>query len=371
MEKYTVLNGIKAKYIHILWRSYIIFSPRLINSINNNPDCFSKEEHLLVTNMPELCDMFPDEKLVYIHTSKRQPASLINYCAEHCDYVFVHCMCSPLEVMKIRKKNLGKIIWRTWGGDTSYLYRDGQVIKNFVKRILNFCVRNHYRSVRAICVANVVDEINIKRLYGIDKIYYWGYGNSDIREKLDSIKAMNRTHTGYNICVGHSGYLNDNHINIFNRLMKYTGDSGNNIQIYVPIVYGDTEYMKRIREHGVKCFGSNIHFITKMMPYEEYAQLLYDMDLVILDGEESYALGNIAILIYFQKNIALNKKGIIREGFDKERLPYLTTEKLGEVSFEDISKPFDYSAMSPNCSLLPSSPELRKPKWKEILSDLS
>lgn len=367
--KYSELSGMHYRYIHILWRSPKIFAPRIINLIKNNPDVFNVHEHLFVTNLKEIAEYAKttNTNVVYIQTSKQQPASLINYVADYCDRIFVHCMCKPNEFVRIKRKNLKKIVWRTWGGDTSFHYIEGNYIKNLVKRVLNRLCKHRYRQIGAVAISNVVDRINIQELYGINDVFVMNYDEKDVRSILDDVVSRVNPHEGVNICIGHSGYKDDDHFAILNKLKAYSKE---NMKIYIPVIYGDESYINDLKRYAYSILPNKIIFVEKRMPYDEYAEFLCNMDVCIINGTISYALGNIAINVYFKKTIVLNRQGIIKKGFEAEKIPFILSDVIGTIPFSSFTRKLDYTSMKNDATLLPNDCVNRKARWKELMNYL-
>ncbi len=367
--KYSELSGMYYRYIHILWRSPKIFAPRIINLIKNNPDVFNVHEHLFVTNLKEIAEYAKtsNTNIVYIQTSKPQPASLINYVADYCDRIFVHCMCMPNEFIRIKRKNLKKIVWRTWGGDTSYLYSEGHYIKNSVKRVLNKLYKHRYRQVGTVAISNVVDRINIQELYGINDIFVMNYDEKDVRNTLDDVVSRIHPHEGVNICIGHSGYKDDDHFAILDKLRTYSDED---IKIYIPVIYGDESYINDLKRYAYSILPNKIIFVEKRMPYNEYTEFLCNMDVCIFNGTGSYALGNIAIHAYFKNTIVLNRLGIIKKGFEAEQIPFIPSDQIGVISIDELSRKLDYSKVKNDATLIPNDYKTVKEKWKELMNYL-
>ena len=135
------------------------------------------------------------------------------------------------------------------------------------------------------------------------------------------------------------------------------------------VSYGYPEYIKEIKSYGKMLYGEKITFLDEMLPYNQYVELMNDMDVAFFDAKISYALGNISILTKLKKKIFLNKDGVIRRAFDLDGLPYMCTSDLKNISFEEFAKPMVYSD-DLNEKLLPVSYEKNIQTWHEILNIL-
>ncbi|MPM73824.1 TDP-N-acetylfucosamine:lipid II N-acetylfucosaminyltransferase [bioreactor metagenome] len=358
----------KYKYIHLVWHNELKFSCRLIELINDPDNGLMPSEHLFITPHKEVFEAFNAYDNVRLVAAKGKAASTINEYAPLCDWMFIHSMCSPLEGLKIKNSYLPKIIWRTWGSDLIYLYNPHHPIKNSIKYIINLLWKKKIHSCRAIGIANTVDIININEKFGNIRTFYIPYVGKNDFINLRTIREtpINTNDNCLKIMVGHSGYSNDNHFEMINLLSKYKDEK---IKVCFILSYGNNEYITNIKKYALQMLGSKALFIEKFMPFDEYATFVNQIDIALLDGKESYALGNIAMLLFFRKKVFLNEKGIIKKAFDYEKLPYKCTKEILNMNFSDFSHAEIYDEnISDN--IMPHSYEYDLCEWHKILDCL-
>ena len=140
-KKEEKLDNKHYKYTHIFGSGELKFSTNLVKLINDEANQFEKEENLFVTPFEKVYTQLKDiGNFKEVEATERLTAKLINYCASFSDWVFIHNICSPFELLKIKRKYRKKIIWRTWGSDSGYITTTGNVVKRTVKKVLNFCI---------------------------------------------------------------------------------------------------------------------------------------------------------------------------------------------------------------------------------------
>ncbi len=363
-------NFKKTKYIHLIWHNELKFSTRLVEMLNDSANGFNGGEHLFVTPHIEVYKALEGHENVVLDNTfgPKKSAAYINRYAPQCDWLFVHFMCSPFEFLKIRKPYLHKIVHRTWGGDLGYDLTSSRGVKKFIKFTINKLYALRMKHIRLIGIANSVDVLNVKEKIGDVETYAMPYavkgGDRTLLAAMSSPRKVNSDRV--NIMVGHSGLPYNNHKAILDALYRFYKEK---IHIYVILSYGYPEYIDEIRLHGKRLFGDKITFVDEMLPYNQYVDLMNDMDIAFFDAKISYALGNISILTSLKKKIFLNKDGVIRRAFDLDGIPYMCTSDLATLSFEEFSKLMDYSEEL-NIKLVPVSYEKRIETWHEILNML-
>ena len=215
-------------------------------------------------------------------------------------------------------------------------------------------------------ISNTVDRIDITKRYGNVKTRYVSYANKAACESRLKIKPyVKKDGEPLNILLGHSGFPNDNHISVLKKLKKYADQ---NICVHIVLSYGDAGYIEKVKQYAVETLGGKANIISERMPYDEYLEMLSKIDVAVLDGTKSYALGNLGALLFLEKKMVLNIKGVLKEAFDVDGIPYITTEDIGALSFEDFARPFVYEKA--NNGIKYKQYEHYVQNWKNLFDEL-
>ena len=335
----------KYKYIHILNTTITgwIFIQNLLEVLNSEKNGFEIDEQLFVTADVPLYQKMKEQGYsnVCLRTEKRKNSvNMINDFGDKCDWMFVHGMTSVIESIKIKPRYRAKIIWRTWGHETGYRYTDNW-LKNIPKYFLNMMYRHVVRSFYAVGAGNsTVDKIEIRKRFGDVKIIPISYSSPSRNNSLEKVLLEPETKEKcFNIMLGHSGHPQENHIQILKILERFINQD---IDIYIPLVYGDKEYIKSLIQYieDSPC-KEKITIIQKLVPFEEYARFIKKMDLAILDGLGSAALGNIDLLKRFRKKICVNRNGVVHQAMEEDGIPHILIDELKSISFQELSEPVE------------------------------
>ena len=323
----------KYKYIHIFNFSSIGFDDSVVKILNDKEGGFLPEEHLFISRSPEEYDVIKKYGNVVLDTEDVQ---LINKYADSTDWIIVHGIQGVSSLCKVKKRYLGKVVWRTWGSDAGYEMKDGEIIKNIIKKVLNLYYGRYVHKLAAVGVANVVDSINLSKMYGDVIMFTMPYCTNEY-EILEKIRRRGKASGSgnINIMVGHSGFQNDNHLEVIRSLKRFVDQ---NIKAYFILSYGDFEYIDKVKQYANKYMREKAVFVEKKMSYEQYADLVSSMDIAVLDGTGSYALGNLQMLLYFGIQLYVNGSGVIRQGLDAEGIPYRTTEEMRYIGYDELKQ---------------------------------
>ena len=113
----------------------------------------------------------------------------------------------------------------------------------------------------------------------------------------------------------------------------------------------------------------NLHLIKDFYKFEEYSKFLSTMDIAIFDGKESYALGNISLLLMFGKKIFISKDSLIAKAFDEKNVPYGKVETIEKLDFDSFLHQYLYNQSSIEPFIM-NSYEGAINGWKQLFIDL-
>ncbi len=342
------------KYIHLFWVNEKKFSFRIIDAINDFNNGFNSNEHAFIINNLELYEQTKTYDNVFLFEEGfGKSAKTVNYYGMFCDYLVLHSGLDFYQIFRIRSRIAKKVIWRTWGHDVWQVRFRKSISKYLLSYFVNSLNNRKVKKFICIGIANTVDVVSLQKSYhSLPPLKYFPYFIKGSEELFKTEFQVNiEPSVNCKVLLGHSGRANDNHIAILKNLEKYVDC---NMHIYIPLSYGNTEYINEVVEYiNTSPLKEKITVISEFMDYKDFLHFIHSIDIAILDGVKSYALGNISALLYFHKKIYLNIQGLIAQSFDVLNLPYEDTNLIGKASYEDFSKPF--GNYKNDCDLLPFS----------------
>ncbi len=360
------------KYIHIFWHDDLKFSTRIVQMINDQSNGFTVADHLFVTPYLRVYNALKDhENVVYYQTSDPRSADIVNKFAPYADWIFLNSLSDWLNTLRIKRKYQPRIIWRTWGHELRFADKEGALIGNAVKRVVRFLLRQEINRFYAVGISNVVDKLDIADRFGNVRTIRYPYPVHIANGISISELATERRDTSepYSVMVGHSGHPVDNHIEILKRLERYRDE---NIRIFLPFSYGNKEYMDDVRKYAAASWGDKAVIIDSFLEYPEYLRLCAEMDAVILDGIQSYALGNLIIFLSLRKKIYVNRNGLLHRALEAEHISHSCTDEIEDMAFSAfvLDPIYDEDALQ-KTSMKIRDYEEDIDQWKRILAELS
>ncbi len=355
---------VNVKYVHIIYRNEVKFSHSLVSFINEPSIGLSPEQHMFITPHKMVYEELKSYGNVVLDTSK---GCLINKYAPLCDWIICHSFYDFKDVFKIKHKYLKKILFRYWGGGFGFQYKKGQLLQNLVKIPANIILKKRFNTFAAIGIVKNVDKINLENKLKTERFYLMPYA----RLKADEIRTHAKNNPPEkdgitNVALYHRGTFEGNHIEILKKLERF----GNKIRIYVPLSYGDKDYIEKVKSYIRENSPENVIVVDEFMEYDAYVQFINRMDVGIFDCTTSTALGNIAVYLFLEKKILLNREGVIKKAFDEENIPHDFVDELETMSFEAFVKMPEYPD-GINYELMPMGRTRAIEAWKKVMKDFN
>lgn len=362
----------RCKYLHIVPKNGGgSFLTNLTCIFAKHPKECQIDKHIFITSDRGFYENHAVECKVYYFDMEE--VDMINRFSDNAEYVFIHGFyVSWRRILQIRAKHLSKIIWRTWGADmkTPDYYNVNAInrlyltlcYKLFVKRVRHF---------KLIGAANIVDEIKLKKMFGngleLRRIPYTDTEKSyTLYEKIADIP---KDHKEIRVMVGHSGYPDDHHIELLEKMKKFDDE---NIVYSLIMSYGNSEYIKKVKAYIEQRFGENspkVEWISEKMEFEKYLIYLKSNDVILFDMLNSAALGNLAPIVYFDKKIYLNRKGDIAAAFEAAGLKCGYCDEIEQQEFDDFSSPI-FNSSKNKSELFVFQKDYSRSQWKKLLDEL-
>lgn len=143
---------------------------------------------------------------------------------------------------------------------------------------------------------------NVCKLTRLKKqfFHFWYYPLEIITDTQKPIVFPKR-----NIIIGNSGFKSGNHLDVFDKIKVY---SLPDIEIVVPLNYGEAKYIQDILIEGKKVFNEAFQPLLDFMPLAAYNTILESVGVAILNNKRQQAVGNTIALLWFGAKVFLSHK---------------------------------------------------------------
>lgn len=329
------------KYVHLIWSEETKFAPRVVAMINDPEAGFYKAEHLFVTPYQSMYDFLSGYDNIVLDTSGD---NLFNKYGPHCSFIFSHGNGDLRTIFTAKRKYTKKTIWRNYGGNRTVMPYEGNAINRTKIWFFNFLTRIwfnlRFNRFAAIGIANFVDEVDIRKINKSIPLLPMNYSQFT-KEQMDESLRGNRERDGFvNILVGHRGTPGEQHRKILSLLKHF---SEHPLRAFLILSYGDKDYIERLKTDIQQVSNFEVVVIEDYMSLGEYYRFLSNMDLIMIDEMRSSALGCVLRSLRLRKKIFLNKRGVLKEAFDIDNLPYALIDDIPHMSFRELIEPPVYT----------------------------
>ena len=209
----------------------------------------------------------------------------------------------PLLALRLARYS-EKLLLVFWGGDL-YPYSDS-CIKAFRNRIKKIIVRYAVSKSAYVGVLTADDGKVLDNIFPCHGQCYevMVIGGDDDSDKISAIDCHSKRSGSVRILIGNSATETNQHIQILDQLAEYKNED---IELYLPLSYGDMEYREIVLSYGYKIFKNKFKPLVDFMDYNEYQTLLRTMNVGVFNHSRQQGLGNISMLLRFGAKVYLPK----------------------------------------------------------------
>lgn len=223
---------------------------------------------------------------------------------------------------------LKKCYWFIWGGD---LYTFQSEFKTLKWKFNEFIKSTVIKQIGNL-VTYVKGDIEIaKTVYSArGKHHECLMYTSNLYSEL---KILNNAENTIHIQVGNSADPSNNHLEVFEKLKPFANE---NIQVHVPLSYGNSKNAEKVIAEGTKLFGEKFNPMTELLPFDDYLLFLSKVDIAFFNHNRQQAMGNIITLLGLGKKVYMREDTSHWELFDSIGVDIFSVKKFGGLDKEQM-----------------------------------
>lgn len=338
------------------------FTEPYINFVNEK---FNKNEHLfLILGDKNIFNIKKQENIIFIKKNLKS-LKILNKYLYNSDKIILHGLFFKESVflLLLQPWLLKKSYWVIWGGDLYYyIFRN----KGFKSNIYEFMRRKVIKNIGNIIALVEGDYELAKKWYKTEAVYHEAfYYNPMFYKNIDETNNAKKRNKKI-IQIGNSADPRNNHIEILNKLLKF---KDKDIEIVVPLSYGDREWAKEVIKNGQMLYGDKFRSLDDFLPTQEYQKILNSVDVAIFNHDRQQALGNILTLLHLGKKIFIKNDITSWNFLKKKELAVYNTYDIDKLNFEEFIF-MDESTKEKNIEMIEKefSEEKCVKLWKNIFN---
>jgi dTDP-N-acetylfucosamine:lipid II N-acetylfucosaminyltransferase len=272
---------------------------------------------------------------------------------EKYETVFIHQF-YPLMYKWIAKHKFRNLQWIVWGTDLYNLpfidyqfygkatekYLKSSVFRSDLLYLLKFYLTNRYFKKSAYQKVNeVLTWMQSEYEFACTHLplkaghRFFFYENDVPYHKLPRNIKPSEPKGKLRLLLGNSGTPTNNHIDAIRVLaQKKELDA----DIFIPLSYGDQNYIKFLKKNIPEYSHGKIHFIEQYMKFSDYADMLGSMDALIMNNIRPQGYGNVFMMMYLGKPIFMNAENLSVPDLRTLGFKVHTIEDLGHSSVKPV-----------------------------------
>ncbi|GGW38947.1 TDP-N-acetylfucosamine:lipid II N-acetylfucosaminyltransferase [Arenibacter certesii] len=275
---------------------------------------FSNSEHLVHPKKTDKIEIYPNS------WRKLNLNSIFN----NCSLLVVHYL-SPIKwfIVKNKPKQLN-VVWMVWGKDAYDYFENYEQFEprtnSYIKtgwrsKLKNTVFYDFYHKFKyGVYTINKEKDVSLKINYLTTVLptefelikSEFNLNAHFIPFNYDSLNDLltdDKNHKlGDNILIGNSATPSNNHLDVFEKLENIEQ------KIIVPLNYGEEYYKRLIIQKGHEWFGSKFQPLTTFMPFEDYQEIVFSCNSMVMHHIRQQGLGNILLALYVGIRVFLNNK---------------------------------------------------------------
>lgn len=264
---------------------------------------------------------------------------------------------------------MSRVGWYIWGADL-YEVSDKLSFKVFypLRRFAQKKIRYVY---------GTKGDLNYFSKYNQQAIQQLLYFPTKMMADLDSLQTVDEAENieildkkvaekAFSIMIGNSGDSSNQH----QVALKYVAEKlGRDINVVLPMGYpaNNQHYIQKVEATARKYFPEEcIHILKENLQFDEYLQLLKQIDCAYFAFPRQQGIGTICLLIALNIPMILNKDNPFCDDLSEQQLPYLLEKELSKERLIEITE----QLLAMNKSTLAFFPQNYRKLWLEILSNI-
>lgn len=256
------------------------------------------------------------------------------------EMIILHSLSLPLELqtfLLIKPKLLKKVVWVSWGMDLYQWKKRGLNPVNIIKNHISYLIRVKVKRFVGIFPPDIDSfrtqfNTEAKTFYAsyVDSLY-----NPIFDIKQDKSVLMSDKYSSIKIMIGHQCNSTLNHFEVIDALSKFKDE---NIELIIPLSYGDMKYGDQVEMYASSIFESKVKCLRDKIPKNEYMDLLNSIDIAIFNTRRQIGLGNIYPLLYLGKKIIMPSDSVMYRYFAREGVEIYDFYETLNQNFENLVK---------------------------------
>jgi len=232
---------------------------------------------------------------------------------------------------RMNLKLLDKATWIIWGTDVYSYNKNNNNIKTRIYESLRRKIIPRFREIAAF----VKEDVDLaKQLYQSDAEYIpVAYPNPVSLELLQTVPVNTKNEFPV-FLLGNSADMSNNHIEMLQMLVKFKNEQ---LKIYCPLSYGgNKKYITKVIDLGHQLFGDSFVPLKEYLNTTEYASILGEVDIALMNHNRQQGLGNILALLYLEKKVFLKSNISSYYFFQRKNLIVYDIDTIANMTFEEL-----------------------------------
>jgi len=237
--------------------------------------------------------------------------------------IILHGLWRPrVETILLKNERLlQKSYWVMWGGDFYFPQKQSSEKKELIQKL-------------PYLVTGTSGEVDyVREHYGakgkhIEAFVY-------LSNLYKTVNSSIKKDANIRILIGNSANPTNNHLQALEKLLSYKDED---IEIFVPLSYGDFKYGMQIMKYGYENFGKKFKPMVDFVVEEEYYTFLSTIDVGIFNHNRQQGMGNIITLLGLGKKVYMRSDVTTWKMFEKNKIKLFDVNTINADLLEELTQ---------------------------------
>ena len=254
------------------------------------------------------------------------------------DYVVMHSMFLAHPLILLYPKLIKKMIWIAWGYDLHNWPPKGSGIKHKIHVSVGNYLRNRCAGFVGIFPPDC-DYFKERFPAARAKVFYAPYAGPTVPPEYQNYTPeanLEHDHTPICIQIGHSATKSVNHLQVLEDLAHL---KDNDIQLLLPLSYGDMDYGNEVQQRAEEIFGDKALCLREFMGKDAYFSLLRRVDIAVFNTQRQIGLSNVNSHAFRNVKLYMPQTCPMYQYYKDCGVPVQDYTDLKDIDFETLKKP--------------------------------
>lgn len=220
-----------------------------------------------------------------------------------------------------------------WGGDLIHHLKQFSEPANVIHKIKNKYLKHQIEHAPCVITLTEGEHFKLEKSLSLRGKWFLGSFMSNSMKDIGELKNAKKDTKPIKILVGNSATRTNRHVEALKALSRFKDED---IEIILPLSYGDSRYGEQVEQIGKELFGEKCKSLMSFMPAKDYNTLLSKITVGVFNSNRQQGMGNVSRLLALGAKVFLSSENPMYHEDISKGLYVFPAEGISGGSFSDF-----------------------------------